>query len=810
MSNIVPPSDRSTGVALDPSLHEALRQTNLLSFADSSSILRSYRIIGTLGSGNSPVYLVRKLPDDEHRSDFAMKVILRSSEREFNASLQEVTRTREFSGTHHIVSILDADSAKVSAYGSSQYAVIFLMPIYANYSKPVSFYWDGKPVRYEPWSDVIREADLSATLSVKTLNRLYVIRDVALALNIIARAGRVHRDVKPENIMCTPGSVNAFDRAHLSNAMYSLGDFGEAETDVHLTQHARGTPLWMAPEVAGYCAPTADIKHTGAYQVDIRSDVYSLGLVLYAMFCHWQPPFLAAKNTLVPENLLSDEGRKAMHRVSASSGGLSTGFQAVRIRSSVAPQAWPALALFADRPLSDQEANIRDRIWYMIVHMCAPEPEARWSPEEVNRYVSRLITEISNSRVQPVPAAPQETGADQTQRAPLNADGTLREELPDEPAVAPVKPAQVAQVAPAAPAAPDSASQSSQSVSVPQASVSQPAQSIQPAAAAPNPFASQQPAVQDAFGFLEPIQDYGEPEGSAAVSAQGVGQGAGAFGFLEPIPDYIQPAAPAGESSDFLGAAPQPAYGFMEPIQDYPPAQPARKRANPLLLIIIIAVVLLLLLGGGAAAVLLSSMDSGDEAGETHSAPFKTTEPITGASGSESVDTSITTPVLKRNPTTDAPAATVTATPTREPARHTSSTATPTPVVTAPVVTADPNAALQQMTNRPTSTPYAFSTSKVFSITGESYGRIYRVNISLDEDGRIDYIYINASGLNEGHGKLCGGDQTKKFPSQFIGRSGPFELGVNVDAVTNATITSGDIVDLINESLEDITSGQLR
>ena len=93
---------------------------------------------------------------------------------------------------------------------------------------------------------------------------------------------------------------------------------------------------------------------------------------------------------------------------------------------------------------------------------------------------------------------------------------------------------------------------------------------------------------------------------------------------------------------------------------------------------------------------------------------------------------------------------------------------------------------------------------------GTSYGLTYRISLSLDQAGRIDFIYINTNTLTNGHGKLCGGNETNKFPGQFFGQTGPFVLGENIDAVSGATITSRDIVQLINETIEKIKTGKLR
>jgi serine/threonine-protein kinase len=109
---------------------------------------------------------------------------------------------------------------------------------------------------------------------------VYLMDQVCAALAEAHGIGLVHRDIKPANIFCAyRGGV--FDVAKLL-------DFGLAKPmvqrpdDTQLTMEGTitGSPLFMSPEQA-----------SGEDDVDARSDIYSLGAVLYYMLTG-RPPFM--------------------------------------------------------------------------------------------------------------------------------------------------------------------------------------------------------------------------------------------------------------------------------------------------------------------------------------------------------------------------------------------------------------------------------------------------------------------------------------------------------------------------------------
>jgi len=97
--------------------------------------------------------------------------------------------------------------------------------------------------------------------------------EVASALDHAHRRNVLHRDIKPENILLQAGHAVVADFG-IARAIITAG--GDTLTATGLTV---GTPAYMSPEQAA-----------GQRQLDGRSDLYSLGCVLYEMLAG-QPPF---------------------------------------------------------------------------------------------------------------------------------------------------------------------------------------------------------------------------------------------------------------------------------------------------------------------------------------------------------------------------------------------------------------------------------------------------------------------------------------------------------------------------------------
>jgi eukaryotic-like serine/threonine-protein kinase len=102
---------------------------------------------------------------------------------------------------------------------------------------------------------------------------LQIAREAARALDYAHQHGIIHRDIKPENILLTRDGSTLVADFGIARGL------GAAEEQLTQTGMSVGTPAYMSPEQAN-----------GDQHIDARTDVYSLGCVLYELLAG-EPPY---------------------------------------------------------------------------------------------------------------------------------------------------------------------------------------------------------------------------------------------------------------------------------------------------------------------------------------------------------------------------------------------------------------------------------------------------------------------------------------------------------------------------------------
>jgi len=217
----------------------------------SAALQDRYRLDRELGQGGmATVYLAHDLRNNRK---VALKVLRPELAAVIGAErfLKEIETTANLQHPH-ILPLFDSGRTGGQTGGRTEEFLFYVMPYVA-----------GESLR----DRLTREGELPVGEAVR------IARAVASALGAAHRRGIVHRDIKPENILLADGEPVVADFGIARAITASAGD------RLTSTGLAVGTPAYMSPEQA-----SADPR------VDGRSDLYSLGTVLYEMLAG-EPPF---------------------------------------------------------------------------------------------------------------------------------------------------------------------------------------------------------------------------------------------------------------------------------------------------------------------------------------------------------------------------------------------------------------------------------------------------------------------------------------------------------------------------------------
>ena len=195
-----------------------------------------YAIEKQIGAGGmATVYLAR---DVKHNRQVALKVL--------NPELGAVLGAERFMAEIEVTANLHHPNLlPLFDSGEAGGLLFYVMP-----------YVEGETLR----ARLVRERQLGVDEAVR------IAIAIANALDYAHRHNVIHRDLKPENILMHEGQPLVMDFG-IALAVSKAGGARITQTGLSL-----GTPQYMSPEQA-----------TGDHALDARTDIYSLGAVLYEM-----------------------------------------------------------------------------------------------------------------------------------------------------------------------------------------------------------------------------------------------------------------------------------------------------------------------------------------------------------------------------------------------------------------------------------------------------------------------------------------------------------------------------------------------
>ncbi len=239
-------------------------------------------------------------------------------------------------------------------------------------------------MEYVDGTNIKQELDKGQVLDEPTA--LGIILQVAEAMKHAHEKGLVHRDIKPENIML------------MKDGTAKLADLGLARltADEALAQSEKGvavgTPYYISPE-----------QIRGAVDVDVRSDIYSLGATLYHMVTG-RVPFPGKTPAEVMQKHLRALLVPPDHINTRLTGGLGEVVETMMAKDRAARYATPQDLIMDLKSLMEGKPPVlaREKIGAATMAGLAEGDEAEEAPAhhgQYNRTLEDLATRLNRSRL---------------------------------------------------------------------------------------------------------------------------------------------------------------------------------------------------------------------------------------------------------------------------------------------------------------------------------------------------------------------------------------------------------------------------